>query len=159
MVWVALRLTAVTVPLIVPAAHPPERIPEALHHRLREREPGVGDDTAAAHAVPGGVPRGRRLGARAQLARGAQDELAEVDDRDVRGPEVLARAVRDEALAVLDHGVLLGHALDAGERAALLIDAIDEVVVVAVAHRHPVRVDLGVHAAPGPEARTLGVGE
>ena len=29
--------------------------------------------------------------------------------------EVLARAVGDEALAVLDHRVLLGHALDAGE--------------------------------------------
>jgi hypothetical protein len=42
---------------------------------------------------------------------------------------MLARAVLDRPHAVLDRGVLLAHALDAGEGVVLLHLAVDQVVV------------------------------
>ena len=55
-----------------------------------------------------------------QSPGGTEDEAPEADDAEIGGAEVLPRAVGDEALAVLDGGVLLGDALDAGEAPGLL---------------------------------------
>ena len=57
---------------------------------------------------------------RLEIARQLEHQPAELHDADVGRAEVLARAVGDEALAVLDGGVLLGDALDAGEALVLL---------------------------------------
>ena len=79
------------------------------HHRC-EILVRPGDPAAGAHSIA--RRRGRRLGrlAAAQRPRRAHDELAELDDADVGRAEVLAGAVLDRALAVLDRGVLLAHA-------------------------------------------------
>jgi hypothetical protein len=57
--------------------------------------------------------------------------------------QVIARAVGDEALAVLDGGVLFGNAFDSGEARGLLRDAVDQVVVAAVADRQIAGPELG----------------
>ena len=61
------------------------------------------------------MPRRRGLGALLQRAGGAHHQLAELDDADVGRPEMLPGAVLDRALAVLDRGILIGNAADAGE--------------------------------------------
>ena len=68
---------------------------------------------------------------------------------------MLLRAIRDAALAVLDHRVLLGHAAHAGEADVLLVDAVDQVFVGAVADRNEVRIHLRDHAVAFLELRDL----
>src|ERR1051325_8373963 len=51
------------------SAHPPERIAESLLHRVRERQRARRDDAPPAHTIARGVARGRRLDARAEIAR------------------------------------------------------------------------------------------
>jgi len=89
----------------------------------------------------------------ASPARALQHQPAKPDDGGIGRTEALARAVGDPALTVPDGGVLLGDATDAGEGPKLLIDAIEAVVVVAVADGNPVRVDLGVDALACLETR------
>src|SRR5207237_818334 len=86
-----------------------------------------------------GAPRTRGRGpdARTKIARAIQHHSTELDDARVGRPEMLARAIGDESLTVLDARVLLGHAANPGERVMLLLDAIDQVIVVTIAHRHP----------------------
>jgi hypothetical protein len=100
-----------------------------------------------------------RLAALAQGARGAHDELAELDDAEVGRPEMLPGAVLDRALAVLDGGVLLAHTHDACEALALLLRAVEHVVVADVAQRHVVGVDLGVQAEALDVFLALRIGE
>ena len=62
-------------------------------------------------------------------------------DAEVGRAEMLARAVLDRPLAVLDRRILLADAGDAGEGRGLLLMAVDQVVVVPVAQRHIVVAD------------------
>src|SRR5215510_14212859 len=84
-----------------------------------------------------------------------QHQASEAHDAEIGRTEMLARAIGDEALAVLNAGVLLGDALDAGKAAILLLDPIDQVIVVAIADRHPVLVHAGVDRVPGVESLPL----
>src|SRR6266850_8067226 len=72
---------------------------------------------------------------------------------------MLARPVRDEALAVLDARILLGDPADAREGAELLVDAVDQVLVVTIAEGNPPLIHRGVHALPGAQPLALGLGQ
>jgi hypothetical protein len=102
---------------------------------------GPGDPAARAHGIFLRCPCSLRLLALLQRPGGAHDELAELDDPEVGRAEMLARAVLDRPLAVLDRRILLADAGDAGEGRGLLLMAVDQVVVVPVAQRHIVVAD------------------
>ena len=72
---------------------------------------------------------------------------------------MLARAVLDRALAVLDRRILLRHAGDAGEARSLLQCPVDQIIVPLVAQRHVVVVDVAMHAEAAVELCALGIGE
>src|SRR5260370_8355396 len=72
---------------------------------------------------------------------------------------MLPGAVLDRAHAILDRGVLLAHAGDAGEGRGLLRLAVDQVVVTEVAQRHVVVVDFGMHVEATVELGALGIAE
>ena len=72
---------------------------------------------------------------------------------------MLPGAVLDRTLAVLDGGVLLAHAHDAGEALRFLLRAVEHVVIANVAHGHIVYIDLGVKAQPLGVLLALGIGE
>src|SRR5690348_7304212 len=107
------------------AAHITVAMAEPFGHHRCEILVRPGNPAAGAHSIA--RRRGRRLGrlAAAQRPCGTHDELAELDDADVGRAEVLAGAVLDWALAVLDRGVLLAHAHDAGEALGLLLLAVE----------------------------------
>ena len=72
---------------------------------------------------------------------------------------MLARAVGDQALAILHHGVLFRHTAHAGEGAMALLFAVDGVIVGAIAQRHIVGTDFADHAVADRELGALHVGE
>src|SRR6202021_4178901 len=87
---------------------------------------------------------------RRKVARGAEHQRAKTGDAQVGRPKHLAGAVVDAALTVLNGGVLLGDALDAGETLALLQISVVQIVVGPPPDRRVLVVDLGVDgAAPG----------
>src|SRR5512142_679303 len=120
------------------AAHITMAMAEPFGHHRCEILVRPGDPAAGAHSIA--RRRGCRLGrlAAAQCPGRPHDELAELDDADVGRAEMLARAVLDRTLAVLDGGVLLAHTHDAGEALGLLLLAVEHVVVADIAHRHVV---------------------
>ena len=67
----------------------------------------VGDAGAGAHGVAVLMRQMRGSLALLQRAGGVHDELAELHDAEIGRAEMLAGAVGDRALAVLDRGVLL----------------------------------------------------
>src|SRR5580765_8419134 len=114
-----------------------------LPHHFLEREPRRHQGTAAAHAIPRRAPRRLRLAALAERACLLEHRAPEAHHRDVGGREVLPRAIRDQALAVLRQRVLLGDAAHTGERAVFLLLAVEEIVVGTVAQCHVARPELG----------------
>src|SRR5882757_8962978 len=132
---------------------------ETLGHDLGDILVRPGDPGARTHGIfLRSLCSLRRL-AFLQCPSGAHDELAELDDADIGRPEMFPGAVLDRALAVLDGRVLLADTGDAGEAPALLLRAVDQVVVPSIAQRHVLVVDTGVHAEAAVELRALGVGE
>src|SRR6202158_2772004 len=119
---------------------------ETLGHYLSEFLVRAGDPAARAPGIFLRCLCSLRRLALLQRPRSAHDELAELDDAEIGRAEMLAGAVLDRALAVLDRRVLLADAGDAGEGLALLLRAVDQVVVAGVAQRHVVIVNMGVHA-------------
>src|SRR6185369_1918581 len=133
---------------------------KALPHYFLEGEPRRHEGTAAAHAIPRRAPRRLRLAALAERARLLEHRAPEPHHRDVGGCEVFPRPVGDQALAVLRQRVMLGDAAHSGERAVLLLLAVEEIVVGAVAQRHVARPELGELAVAALlEARALLLGE
>src|ERR1700752_5300223 len=77
----------------------------------------------------------RRLAAFLDLLPGFYQPLARDDDGAVGGPQMLLGPVRDRAHALLYRRILHGEALDAVVvAAALLLGAVDQVIVAAVGH-------------------------
>src|SRR5437764_825523 len=109
------------------------RMAEALGHDRRQVLGGLGNPSAGANRISVRARCRLRLGALLQGAGGAHDELAEFDDAEVGWTEMLARAVLDRALAVLDRRILLRHAGDAGEARSLLQCPVDQIIVPLVA--------------------------
>ena len=72
---------------------------------------------------------------------------------------MLARAVGDQALAVLHHGVLFRHTAHAGEGAMALLFAVDGVIVGAIAQRHIVGTDFADHAVTHGKLGALRISE
>src|ERR1700683_110101 len=97
---------------------------------------------------------GRRL-ASFQVSGALQHQHAEGRDAEVGRPQHLAGAVVDQALAVLDGGVLVRDALDAGEALALLQLAVDPVVVRPPAHWRVALIPLGVDRRAARVCRAL----
>src|SRR5688500_14084187 len=108
----------------------------------------IGDPAAGTHGIFARSACRFRLIALPQGARRPHDELAELDNADVGRSEMFPGAVLDRTLAVLDGGVLLAHAHDAGEALRFLLRAVEHVVIANVAHGHIVYIDLGVKAEP-----------
>src|SRR4051812_4527788 len=88
---------------------------EAHAQRLLDRGRRRREHHPATDAIRGSGGGGGRFAAGGEGAGGAEDRAAEPDDAEIGGAEVLAGAVGDQALAVLDRGVLLRQTLDAGE--------------------------------------------
>src|SRR5258708_40343036 len=105
---------------------------EALGHRGRQVIRGLGHPRARADGIF--VRRGCcfRLAALLQGASGAHDQLAEFDDAEVGRPEMLARAILDRALAVLNCRILLRYAGNAGQGPALLPRSVAQLVISLV---------------------------
>src|SRR6185503_13592197 len=120
------------------------RVPDARRHDRIERLVGRGHGTARADGIAPCRSGGLRFTAGLQGPRGAHQQLAELDDRHIGRTEMLPGAVLDRTHAVLDRGVLLAHAFDAGEGLVLLDLAIEQVVVARIADRNVAVVDLGV---------------
>src|ERR1700680_3350203 len=116
---------------------------ETLGHYLGKFLVRPGDPAARAHGIFFRCPCSLRFLALLQRPRGAHDELAELDDAEIGRTEMFPGAILDRALAVLDRRVLLADAGDAGEALALLLRAVDQIVVAGVAQRHVVVVDMG----------------
>ncbi len=74
---------------------------------------------------------------------------AKTHDSGISAGQMLARAIGDAALALLNHRVLLSHAAHAAEGRGLLIGTIDLVVVGQVAQRDVMLVDFGHHTVAG----------
>src|SRR5258708_7672875 len=105
-----------------------------------------GDDLAAQHLAPIGAGRDQPVvrtdapiacGIRAlrrtpllHVPRRLEQDLTHLDDRLVRGAEMLLGAVDDGTHALLQREVLGVDALDAGERRGLLLGAVDQIVVI-----------------------------
>src|SRR3977135_280880 len=101
---------------------------ETLGHDLGKILVGPGDPAARAHGVFLRCLCSLRLLALPQRPCGAHDELAELDDAEIGRAEMLAGAVLDRPLAVLDRRILLADDADAGEGRALFAIRDAEVV-------------------------------
>ena len=89
-----------------------------------------------AHAVDGAVLSGRRVYVPLSEQPGLlQQPAPHGDDGGIAGAKVLLVAIDDGTHAFLDGHVLRLYACDAGERSVLLEGAVDEVVILHVAHR------------------------
>src|SRR5689334_19008258 len=102
---------------------------EALAHHLRKRQARRRQRAARPHAVARGPTRRFRLASLGQRARSIEHDAAEARDGRIGRRQMLTRAIGDQPLAVLRQRILLGNAVDAGERAVLLLLAVDQVVV------------------------------
>src|SRR5262249_46715156 len=98
---------------------------EALRHDRGEVLAGIGHPAAGAHGVARCRRSRARLFAPCKRTGRAHQEFAKLDHANVGRAKVLAGAVVDWTLAILDSGVLLAYTGDAGEGIVLLHRAID----------------------------------
>src|SRR5579883_1470402 len=109
--------------------HKTRRIPKTLDHYRGQVLGLVCHTGAGTHSVAVLMAKVWRNLALLQRAGEFHDGFAEMHDAKIGRAEMLAGAVGNRALAVLQRGVLLGDALDAGVAFGLLQLAIDQVVV------------------------------
>src|SRR5690606_19890094 len=110
-----------------------DRVAEALLHDLLERYALRRDPASGAETVSSVLPGSIGLDAIGEGLGTIQNHPAEADDGGIGGRQVLAGAVDDRALALLDHRILLGDAADTGIGVVLLVGTIEQIVVAPVA--------------------------
>src|SRR5579863_3764214 len=110
------------------AADKTSGIAEPFHHHLRQILRFMRDVAAGAHRIAFLMGKMRRSYALSKRAGRLHDQFSEMHDAKIGRAEMLARAVRDRALAVLHRGVLFRDALDAGIALGLLKLAVDQIV-------------------------------
>src|SRR5690348_7743947 len=91
------------------------RVAEARHHHLIERLRRMRHGASTAHTIVFCLAGRARLLALRERLGGVEDLPAKAHDAEIGRPQHFLGAVGDESLAVLNAGILLGHALDTGE--------------------------------------------